>query len=287
MVQIALAIAATILVIGWLFLLARYGSSYEELISGVDEEIYRMPELFFAGFGIMDLIHFNLHSKQARKRIHEIAEINGKKYAEYYYYVTTGAQLTYAYLVLLLFFLLAAVAGNPILAGAGILLAALAIMYYKQTVDNQLSDRRDELLAQFPQALSKLALLVNCGMVMREAWAKMAQTDTGVLYQEMELTMEEFRNGISEVTAYRNFAERCGLKEIRRFSSTMIQNLNKGNEEVAYFLRELSEEMWEEKKHLAKRKGEAANSKLMLPVGLIFIGILVMIMVPVFTGMKL
>lgn len=43
--------------------------------------------------------------------------------------------------------------------------------------------------------------------------------------------------------------------------------------------------MWEEKKHLVKRKGEAANSKLLLPIGMIFIGILVMIMVPAFVNM--
>lgn len=285
MIQIAVAAGATFLMIGWILLLVKYGDSYQEIIDGIDREIYQLPELFYVGFGIMDMIHFNMHSKQARKRIHEIAEINGKKYAEYYYYVTTGAQFTYAYLVLLLFFLLSSVTVNVMLAGLGILLAVLAVLYYKQEVDNQLSDRRDEILAQFPQVLSKLALLVNCGMVMREAWAKVAENGTGILYEEMKISTEEFHNGISEITMYRNFAERCGIKEIRRFSSTMIQNLNKGNEEIAYFLRELSEEMWEEKKHLAKKKGEAANSKLMLPTGLIFIGILVMIMVPAFMGM--
>jgi tight adherence protein C len=47
----------------------------------------------------------------------------------------------------------------------------------------------------------------------------------------------------------------------------------------------MADEMWEEKKHLVKRKGEAANSKLLLPVGMIFVGILLMIIVPAFTNM--
>lgn len=285
MIQIVVAVSATALVLGWIWILTRYGEGYTELIAGIDREIYRMPELFYVGFGIMDLVHFNMHSKRARKKIHEIGEINGKKYAEYYFYVTTGAQFTYAYLVLLFFFLFAAVSVNVLIAGIGMFLAVMVVMYYEQMLGNQLSDRRDALLSEFPQVLSKLALLVNCGMVMRDAWEKVSKTGDGILYQEMKITMEEFHNGVSELMAYRNFAERCGLKEIRRFSSTMIQNLNKGNEEIAYFLRELSTEMWEEKKHLAKRKGEAANSKLMIPTGLIFIGILVMIMVPAFSGM--
>lgn len=105
------------------------------------------------------------------------------------------------------------------------------------------------------------------------------------LYKEMQTTVLEVQNGIVELEAYRNFAERCSIKQIRRFSSTMIQNMQKGNAEISYFLKELSEEMWEEKKHIVKRKGEAANSKLMIPTAMIFIGILIMIMVPVFLSM--
>lgn len=283
--QFAVVVIATALTIGWIYLGHRYGDAYEEIIGTIDSEIYQMPELFYIGFGIMDMLHYDMRSKQARKRIHEIAEINGKKYAEYYFYVTRGAEFTYGYAALTLMFLLSAVTVNILLAGLGVVLAVLAAMYLEQEVDNKLSERRDALLSDFPQVLSKLTLLVNSGMVMREAWDKVASTGNSVMYQEMQITMQEFHNGVSELEAYRNFADRCALKEIRRFSSTMIQNLQKGNAEIAFFLREMADEMWEEKKHLAKRKGEAANSKLMLPTGLIFIGILVMIMVPAFSGM--
>ena len=65
----------------------------------------------------------------------------------------------------------------------------------------------------------------------------------------------------------------------------VIQNLKKGNEELAYFLKDLSDEMWEVKKNEVKQKGEKANSRLLLPMMLIFIGILIMILVPVFQQM--
>ena len=81
--------------------------------------------------------------------------------------------------------------------------------------------------------------------------------------------------------AYRNFAERCNVKEIRKFTSLIIQNLNKGNEELAYFMKDLSDEMWEVKKSQVKQKGEKANTQLLLPMMLILIGILIMVMVPV------
>ncbi len=276
---------ATVLTAGWLFLAVRYNNAFADIIETIDGEMYRLPELFFIGFGLMDLIHFNMRSDRVRKRIREIAEINGKKYAEYYFYVTTGAQITYGYTLLTLMLLFALATQTMLIAAMGVALAVLIVLYEEQNFENSLGERRDALLAEFPQILSKLTLLVNSGMVMRDAWNKVAATGTGVTYQEMQLTTEEFRNGVSELEAYRNFADRCAIKEIRRFASTMIQNLQKGNAEIAFFLREMADEMWEEKKHLAKRKGEAANSKLMLPTAMIFIGILVMIMVPAFAGM--
>lgn len=285
MAELAVAAAATVCVIGWFVLCAKYRNSFDEVIVGIDQEQYQMTELFFAGFGLMDLFHVDINSKKARKRIHEISEVTGKKYAQFHYYVMKGAEFTYGYLAFTLLILLAAAAANAKLALLGIALAALAVLYLEQEMENKLTDRRDELLAEFPQVLSKLTLLVNSGMVMRDAWEKVSGTGTGILYQEMRVTTQEFHNGVTELEVYRNFAERCGLKEVRRFSSTMIQNLQKGNAEIAYFLREMADELWEEKKHLAKRKGEAINSKLMLPIGMIFIGILIMILVPAFAGM--
>ena len=283
--QMMILAAATVLAVGWLALAVRYRAAYDNVIAAVDGDTFPLSELFLIGFGIMDLIHFNMRSDRSRRRIREIAEVRGRKYAEFYYYTVIGAEFTYGYTALALLLLLSALAQTPVVALFGVALSVLAVLYVEEQLDNALTDRRDELLADFPQVLSKLTLLVNSGMVMRDAWTKVSETGNGVLYREMQTARQEFQNGTPELVVYRNFAERCAIKEIRRFSSTMIQNLQKGNAEIAYFLREMADEMWEEKKHMAKRKGEAANSKLMLPTGMIFIGILIMVVVPVFAGM--
>ena len=51
------------------------------------------------------------------------------------------------------------------------------------------------------------------------------------------------------------------------------------------FLGDLSDEMWEIKKNEVKQKGEKANSKLLLPVFIIFIGILILVLVPAMSSM--
>ena len=167
----------------------------------------------------------------------------------------------------------------------GILLGGLAIVYLDLTLQDKLTARRQELVLDLPQVLSKLTLLVNSGMVLREAWRRVSVTGDRVLYKEMQNTSLEIENGVMESDAYRNFADRCNVKEIRKFASLIIQNLKKGNEELAYFLKDLSDEMWEVKKNEVKQKGEKANSKLLFPMMLIFIGILLMILVPVFQQM--
>ncbi len=283
--RIILLIVATIAVAIWCVLAIKYEQTYAEITESIDETKYRYPELFCIGFAIMRFLKIDTSGKQARKRIKEIAEVQGKKYAEYYYYIINGAKWTYGLTVLVLFALLGAMGNSGIALFFGLVLSILLMWYVDETMNDQLEQRRDDLLTDLPQMLSKLTLLVNSGMVMRDAWVKVAEGEDRILYQEMRITAQEMKNGVSDYEAYRNFADRCSIKEIRRFSSTMMQNLQKGNSEIAFFLKEMSNEMWEEKKHLVKRKGEAANSKLLIPIGMIFVGILIMIMVPAFMNM--
>ena len=44
-------------------------------------------------------------------------------------------------------------------------------------------------------------------------------------------------------------------------------------------------EAWEQKKQLVKRQGEKAANRLMIPVFMIFGGILVMVIVPIFANL--
>lgn len=283
--RIVLLLIATVLTVLWIILAIKYADEYEPVTATIDPEKYRYPELFCIGFAIMNFLHITTKSKSAVKRIKEISEIQGKQYAEYYYYVINGAKWTYGFTILVLFVLLGALGNSGLALLFGIIVAVLIMWYMEEVMNDQLNERRDELLSDMPQMLSKLTLLVNSGMIIKDAWEKVAHGNNRELYREMQITVKEMQNGVSDIDAYRNFADRCSIKEIRRFSSTMIQNMQKGNSEVSYYLKEMSEEMWEEKKHLVKRKGEAANSKLLLPIGMIFVGILIMIMVPAFMNM--
>lgn len=283
--RLVLLVLATVLTFIWIIFSKKYESAYQPVIQSIDPEQYKYPELFTVGFALMKLLKIDSKSKQGRKRVKEISEVQGRQYAEYYFYVINAEKWTYGFTVFVLFCILAAMGNEPMAILLGGVMTFLVMWYIEELLNDKLEARRDELLADLPQVLSKLTLLVNSGMTLRDAWKKVASGGKRVLYREMQVTVQEMQNGLSEFEAYRNFADRCSIKQIRRFSSTMIQNMQKGNAEISYFLKEMADEMWEEKKHLVKRKGEAANSKLLIPTAMIFIGILIMIMVPVFLTM--
>ncbi len=283
--QIIFALICTPFALVWIFLAVTKGKKYETYISSVFAKEFQLRQLFCIGFSLIPVLHMGVHTRSAKIKIKEISEIKGKKYAEYYYYVLQGAKITYAYTVFLIFMLLAVIVGRIEAALLGAVFSVLIVMYMDLSLQDKLSARRQEILMDLPQVLSKLTLLVNSGMVLRDAWKKTAVTGDRALYIEMQNTSMEIENGIMEAEAYRNFADRCSVKEIRKFTSLILQNLQKGNEELALFLGDMSTEMWEMKKNEVKQKGEKANSRLLLPVFLIFIGILILVLVPVMSGL--
>ena len=279
--QLILLALATPFTLIWIYLAITGGKKYQKYTDSSFAKEFQMSELLCVGFSVMRILHISTKTRAAQAKIREIAEIKGKKYAEYYYYMLLGAKTTYTYTIVIVVMLLSAMSNNKGLLFMGLIVGGLLILYLDLALFDKLTARRQEILLDLPQVLSKLTLLVNSGMVLRDAWKRVSITGERVLYQQMQNTNLEMENGVAEIDAYRNFAERCNVKEIRKFTSLIIQNLNKGNEELAYFMKDLSDEMWEVKKSQVKQKGEKANTQLLLPMMLILIGILIMVMVPV------
>lgn len=278
--QIFLMFLATISAGVWVYLHYRYRFVFDEVLAGIREGEYPLSEIFYIGFGFLQLIHYDMEQRSAKQKIKMIAEVYGKKYSTYYYYVLLGAKVSYVLTFIPIVLLLIGISGKTNLLFFGVIILGLLLWYLDELVNDKVMSRRDELLKAYPQMLSKLTLLVNAGMPIREAWGKVASLNEGRLYEEMRIAQEELLNGIAEAEVYKAFGERCAIKPIKKFSSLMIQNLKKGSAEVIAFLREMSAEAWEEKKHMVKRRGEKASSKLIIPIGMIFLGILIIIMVP-------
>jgi len=166
---------------------------------------------------------------------------------------------------------------------AGICVTIVLVLVYAlyDELSDRVKKRRVAIKKQFPNVVSKLALLVTSGMIMDRAWKVTAFSQASELYQEMRKTSEELDNLVSPESAYSSFISRCNTKETAKLASAIMQNLSKGNAEIGRLLRDMAREAWQERRHMAKRDAEKANSRLMIPTMMLFVAILVMLMAPV------
>ena len=151
-------------------------------------------------------------------------------------------------------------------------------------VDAVVRQRKDEIETQFPQVISKMTLLVVAGMDITKAWNLTSGSGTGVLYEEMKRVIIDLDHNVSAKDAYSKFITRCNNNYTTKLATAIIQNNTKGNSEIVNLFRTLNSESWMEHKHNARRKGEQIQSKLLIPTLLMFLGIIVLIIVPIISG---
>ena len=94
--------------------------------------------------------------------------------------------------------------------------------------------------------------------------------------------MRDMEAGKPELAALENFAKRCAIPEITRFVSVLVQNLKKGGAQMVSVLRISASECWLMRKNAARRMGEEASTKMLLPIMLIFLAILLITATPLY-----
>jgi len=271
----------------WVFLILSAGKRYDVYITPLDSKEYALKSLFPVGFRILDLIRYKYNSKNDQLRLTQAKIVFGEKYGEFYYRVNMAEKYTYTALCVTLSPALGLIMDSPLFAGFGLFAGGITYYYADTKITDIIKKRELEISRDFADIVSKMALLINAGMITREAWGKIAETGEGTLYDEMRTAMSDMANGASEIDAYVAFGTRCGVPTIKKFISMLVQNLSKGNRELVEFLKAEAAIFWEEKKHIVRREGEKAGNKLMLPLSMILIGIFIMILVPIVTQIGL
>ncbi len=280
---IVMAVGCIFLIL-WLILFF-VSNKHKDLFNTLEEKEYPLKELYSTGYTIMEMMSYNYKSKFDRKLRTSLSVLYEEKYVEYYLRVIYAQSISIALIIFLFSFILYGLSGEILILLICVMMAALAVYYFMTLADKKIQKRSDELLNDFSEIVSKLALLINAGMIMREAWSEVAYGGEGIIYEEMRKTCDDMQNGVSEVESVRRFGVRCIIPEIKKFASTIIQGIEKGNKELAIMLQVQSDEIWNMKQQRIKRAGAQANTKLMIPMFIMFIGILIMIVVPIFTNL--
>ena len=233
-------------------------------------------------------------ARQRNQVYQKILELRGVRDAEFYQYIHNGYRMAAA----LLSAAMASIAGLIMSSQGdysnGLLLSAIAAAAFfgvpymvDSSLKEQIEKRRRAIRMEFPEFINKLTLLVNAGMTISKAWEKIINENKKehVLYDEMRYALMEIKAGKAEATAYEEFARRCRVKEVTKFVSVIVMNLKRGGAEVVPVLREQGNECWEMRKNAAKQMGEEPSTKILIPLMIMFLGIVIIVSTPAVLSM--
>lgn len=172
-----------------------------------------------------------------------------------------------------------------------LVLAAALLLYWTRgrEPDRKLELRRKELLLDYPEIVNKLALYMGAGMTIRNAFFKMGEDykkqqkkRRRYAYEEVLMTCYELQSGRPEKEAYDHFGKRCQVQSYMKLSTLLAQNLRKGSNDLLQALRQEADNAFTERKSLAKKLGEEAGTKLLLPMMMMLCIVMVIIMIPAY-----
>lgn len=262
---------------------------YGEYTGLAGDKLFRLKALLPAGLFIMELLGCKYSTGYDRKLLAAIIETAGPKQAHaclrLHWANKTVLMLSGLLLIIFIGSFTVPDAGFGLFAGA---VAAGAFYMPDWELFDRVKARRRAIRLDFPDFVNKLVLLINAGMTITKAWERVAadsKKDTP-LYREVCMAVQDIKAGKPEHSAYEEFAKRCRTPEITRFISVILQNLRKGNAEIVPILRVLTNDCWEMRKNTAKRLGEEASTKMLLPLMLMFLAILLIVGTPAVLALR-
>lgn len=158
-------------------------------------------------------------------------------------------------------------------------------------VHKKYEERNKGLTLEYSEFVSKLQLLICSGMSVRNAIFHLGKEykrrreqggNKKYVYEELLVVIRKMENGMSEPEAYDYFGKRCDLICYKKLMSIILQNVKRGTEGLKESLLTESKNAFEERKQIARRMGEEAETKLLLPMMLMMGIVLMIIVVPAY-----
>ena len=172
----------------------------------------------------------------------------------------------------------------------GILAAILLPLKDRQREQEAKKKRECQMMMDYSEILSRLVVFLGAGLPVRKAWAKIVEdyrrteekAGERAAYEEMAAAYYLMQRGVPEIQAYSEFGHRCRVLPYRKLAGILEQNVKNGSKSLTPVLEAEMEAAFEQRKNLARRLGEEASTKLLLPLFMMLLIVMVMIKVPAF-----
>ena len=300
----AVSVLICVLFVG-LFLICYFKSrgQYDEYMEYVDKKEYGLKDFIPLGLFLAESeslekflpMQVRTLLAQHRNQVYQkVLELRGPKDVEFYSYIHSGYRLATALIVSAGASVVGAIMSAQGDVSNGLLLSGIAVGAFAavpflvdSSLKEQIEKRRRSIQMEFPEFINKLTLLVNAGMTISKAWEKIINENKKdhILYEEMRYALMEIKAGKAEAVAYEEFARRCRVKEVTKFVSVIVMNLKRGGSEVVPVLKAQGDECWQMRKNAARQLGEEASTKILIPLMIMFLGIVLIVATPAVLSM--
>lgn len=175
-------------------------------------------------------------------------------------------------------------------------IAAMAIyMRQGQARRTEKKQREALLMLDYSELVSKLMVYIGAGLTVRNALGTISQhfdaliargiKEDRPLYQELRTMVIQFRRNMPESEIYLSFGRRVNLKPYTKLVSLIEQNRMNGARNLRVLLELEMEDAFEQRKTTARRLGEEAGTKLLLPLFIMLGIVMIIVIVPAMSAL--
>lgn len=180
------------------------------------------------------------------------------------------------------------------LEGISLIVLQIARKKEKENLEIKRKQKRD---LQYPEISNQLLVLLESGMTTRQAWHKMAsqykEKRKNLLAEESEVYEGIVRmdcllsEGEKEKAAYDDFALQMDTMCYRRLVRLLVNNLEKGSKDICQQLNVEAKQAYEQRMLTAKKIGEEASTKMLIPMMLMMILVMIIVIAPAIMGFSI
>lgn len=162
-----------------------------------------------------------------------------------------------------------------------IFLAILFPKYIDEEIRIKYRERRKNILKYLPSLITRLSILIDSGMVIRDALDELKIAGDSEIYMLIREAQRMMDNGNNFNESILYIYQKRKIYEVKKFVNILIQSIEKGtNSSIP--LKELRDDIKRDRLMNVRIESSKINEKLIIPNIIIFIGILVLILLPAF-----
>lgn len=145
---------------------------------------------------------------------------------------------------------------------------------------------------EYSNILWQFILLLEAGFTIKSAWKKIVsdyekkkQSMTKAkcyVYEQMAYAYRQMELGCSQEKAFEMFSHQMAMKSYSKLMTLFLQNITMGSKRMLEILKSEEQQAFLSRCEQAKRMGEEADTKLLLPMGIMLLNILLLLMVPAY-----